>query len=64
MKITNLEIKNFGNITGKLPNRMEIIIISDNLLYVPDFDGQLISVRKIKSAICTVIFKNENVFIE
>ena len=61
-KFSTLEIKGVGNIVGKLSNGMEITLL--DVLYVPDLNGQLISVRKIENSNYSVIFKNEKVFIE
>lgn len=61
-KSTTLEIKGVGNIVGKISDGTEITL--KDVLYVPDLNGQLISVRKIESANYAVIFQNEKVFIE
>lgn len=57
-----LEIKGVGNIIGKTSNGTEITL--NEVLYVPELNGQLISVRKIESANYAVVFKNEKVFLE
>lgn len=55
IKKTNLEIKGVRNITGKLSIGMEIIL--NNVLYVSNLNGQLISVIKIEDANYAIFFQ-------
>lgn len=61
-KAAMLDVEGTGNIHGKISDNISIIL--KDVLYVPNLNAQLISVKNIESADFCVIFKNEEVFLE
>lgn len=57
-----LKIEGIGDICGKTVNGVQITL--KDVLYVPELNGQLISVKNIEAAGLGVIFRNETVYIE